>query len=298
MSDLTIFVITTGEESFDECIGAVKRQDLAGIREPGIEIIKDIFPVHEAFNEMHRRSKTPYFIQVDADVILDKDAVALLYKAIRRAGPFVYAAYGQLYEEGFGPGGSVRCWKRSIFNLFRFRDRRATDRDFYNRAMLLGLHRINVNKTLGLHKPRQSDLLDYWKTKGDVEKWQFLGRPFSKYAQKLYGELITKPEENKYKILGFMLGVLTSKERIRRSKDAKVEKERIEKIFYILNKNFNTFMLKEGIDFLGLSELAKKAYLNYSPAAKRRFTKEILGEFFAGCIDGERLEEIYKVVSF
>ena len=112
MKDLTIFIITCGEGSLDECMGSIESQHVGSKSRPNVEVIKDVYPVSEAFNEMHKRSQTPYFIQVDADIILNKDAIDKLYQAMKKSNFLVYATVGQLYEEGFGLGGSVRCWRR------------------------------------------------------------------------------------------------------------------------------------------------------------------------------------------
>ncbi len=283
MSDLTVFILTCGEESLKQCMETLERQGL----EDGtnIELINDVYPMSEAFNEMHRRCKTPYFIQVDADVILNDGAIDALYQNLKRSNFFIYATYGQLYEEGFGLGGSVRCWKRDIFKIFKFRDVRTVDRDFYRRARYLGFKRKDVGGVLGIHRPRHSNFSDYLKTKGDVEKWQFLNRPFKKYAEPLYEELIKDTHKNRYRILGFFLGTLSSKERVCKSKDVYTEKETLRSILSLLKADFDKFALRDGIDFLRLKSLLKEAYRNYSPITKKGFLKETFKELFGIDLD-------------
>lgn len=297
--DLTIFILTTGEESLDECMDSIKRQRLSDNTEIKIEVIKDVYPVHVAFNEMHRRCRTPYFIQVDADVILKDGAIDALYQAIKRSNFFIFERFGQLYEEGFGVGGRVRCRKKWFFNIFKFKDKRTTDRDIYRKARLLGFREKQVDSdgVLGVHKPRQSDFSDYWKTKGDIEKWQYLGRPFKRYALGLYEDLIKDPHENRYKILGFALGVLTSKKRISKSKDTRVEKERIKDICGSLNIGFDRLPLKRDINFSHLLDIVRGAYGNYSPLKKKGFIKEVFRELFDIEPEGASVEGLYQIIS-
>lgn len=295
MRDLTVFVITCGEEGLDNCLDSVKKQKLSLGSKPDIQIIRDIYPMSEAFNQMHKRCKTPYFVQVDADVILNEDAIGALYENIQKTGLFTYAVYGQLYEEGFGPGGSVRCWKKAFFNVFKFRDVRTVDRDLFNRLKLFGLRRMKVEGVLGVHKPRQSDFSEYLKTKSDIEKWQFLKRPFMRYADKLYKELTKDPVKNKYKILGFILGTLSSKERIYKSKDMRVEEERLRSLFKILKADFDAFNLKDNTDFVKILNVAKRSYLNYSP--KGRSIGEIINSVFGIEADGKMLSELVNIIS-
>lgn len=294
MDDLTVFLITCGEESLNRCMESLQKQHLSGKSSPKLEVIRDVYPMSEAFNQMHKRCKTPYFLQVDSDVVLNDGAVQALYETVRTSPFFIYAAYGQLYEEGFGLGGSLRCWKKSIFNLFKFRDRRTVDRDFYNRARLLGFRRKKIEGVVGTHAPRHSNLSEYLKTKGDVEKWQFLKRPFARFAQPLYESLLADPARNRYKILGFAMGAVSSGKRISKSKDIKIEKERINSIFKLLDTSLDAFSLKKNTDLNSLEALFKKAYCSYSAGQKEIYAKEILEKLF-GAADKACLEGLYRI---
>jgi hypothetical protein len=184
----------------------------------------------EAFNEMHRRSKTPYFVQVDADMILNPNAVQTLYDGVCKSFPWEYAVYGPLYEEGFGVGGTVRCWKRSFFRFFQFRDVRTVDRDLFGRAKRFLLRRKNLKVQMGIHRPRHSNFSEYLKTKSDVEKWRFLKRAPELYALPLFDEIIKNPNENRFKFLGLLAGAMTSMDRVVRSKNIKHEHQELENI--------------------------------------------------------------------
>lgn len=138
--DLTVFFITflmTNSKSLLSLRGQ-------SYKDFYVNIIKNVSPMSEAFNEMHRRCLTPYFIQLDEDMILDKTAVERLYNAIKISSPKVYMVYGQLYQPDFGLGGSVKCWKKDIFNRFQFNDVRCVDRDFHNRVKKYGFRKKEV----------------------------------------------------------------------------------------------------------------------------------------------------------
>jgi len=225
-SSVTVFVISSGEESEADCIKALEAQQLGTELAISIEHIRDVTPMSEAFNEMHRRSKTPFFIQVDADMILNPTAVRTLYEGLHNASFFTYAAYGQLYEEGFGMGNSVRCWRKSFFKLFQFRDRRTVDRDLYKRAAWLGFRRKDLKTQVGIHRPRHSIYSEYLKTKADVEKWRFLGRPPEQYAVPLLNKLL-ETEGSSPALFGALCGAMTEWPRVRRSKDSVFEKQQL-----------------------------------------------------------------------
>jgi hypothetical protein len=74
--DLTVFVTTVGDEAnFSDCMAHLERQN-ARFR---LEIIDHVAPLSAAFQEMLNRCATPYYIQVDEDMLLFPHAVRALY---------------------------------------------------------------------------------------------------------------------------------------------------------------------------------------------------------------------------
>jgi hypothetical protein len=78
---VTAFVITCGESSINACMTCVEQQDA----KTTIEILENLTPFSEAYKEMLARCKTPYFIQVDADMLLYPHAFKTLFKLITKA---------------------------------------------------------------------------------------------------------------------------------------------------------------------------------------------------------------------
>jgi hypothetical protein len=219
LNDLTVFVISTGEDTTKECIQSLQSQDCFF----KIEQIKGIYPMSRAFQTMPRYCSTRFFVQVDADMILNKDAIRTLYDKACSTGFFTAVVFGQLFEEGFGIGGAVRLWKKHMFRYVSFEDCRTVDRNLYKRSRLFGFRRKSVNQVLGIHRPRHSVFSEYLKTKADIEKWRFLKRTPEKYAQNLFDSLMEEPSKKGHRLLGFFLGSLTLKNRLVRSKDMKYE---------------------------------------------------------------------------
>jgi len=78
-NQVTVFVITTGNNpNYDDCINALKVQDCTFT----LDIIKDYSPMARAFQEMINRCTTPYYIQVDEDMVLEPDCVRKMYEFI------------------------------------------------------------------------------------------------------------------------------------------------------------------------------------------------------------------------
>lgn len=232
LNDLTVFILSSGEETMDECLAALEAQDCAF----KIDFIEGVSPMSAAFQAMPDRSRTPYFIQVDADVILNPDAVSFLYRACKGSGWRCFAAAAGLYEEGFGPGGAVRCWKRSVFRFFKYNDCRTVDRNLYQRLRRWGLRLKVEDKIIGLHKPRHSDLSFYLKPKSDVEKWRFLKRPVEMYARDLFAEIVADWPTGRLRLFGLLLGAMTGPDRVVRSKNAPLEKERYQVVLELIGQ--------------------------------------------------------------
>ena len=182
--DLTIVILSAVEAPLPECLAAVEAQEGGPYR---VIHIKDCFPMSHAFNEMIRQSApSKYVVQVDGDVVLKPWAVQRLLEAIETTW-WCYMAWGQLFEQGFGYGGSVRIWRRWPVRLAGFRDVRCVDRDLHHRMSVIAMRRLEVlgrtdqsvmaeQETFGTHYPRNTPLARFSKSKGDALKWLHLGR--------------------------------------------------------------------------------------------------------------------------
>ncbi len=247
LDDLTVFIISTGEDTAKDCVDSLRSQDVTF----EINIIENVFPMSKAFQSMPERCRTPYFIQVDADMILEPHAVRTLYEGGLKSGFFPPVVYGQLYEEGFGVGGSIRLWKKRLFDFFSFRDCRTVDRDLYNRIKWFGFKRKNLDMVLGIHRPRHSEFSIYLKAKSDIEKWRFLKRGSGLYAENLYDEIVEDIANRADQYFGLLLGALTPKERYLKSKDLSIEKKRFE----IVTESFG----KQGaVPLLNVEDITKQ----------------------------------------
>jgi len=78
-SEVTVFVIASGEPSVSSCHGHLDKQDCLFQRKN----IYNVSPMWRAFQQMLDRCETPYYVQVDADMLLDPWAVWGLYSLIK-----------------------------------------------------------------------------------------------------------------------------------------------------------------------------------------------------------------------
>lgn len=76
---LTVFLITSGKDpNYQACLNALKNQDCKF----KLNVIRDIRPMSKAFQEMLDRCTTPYYIQCDSDMILNRNAIKFMYDNI------------------------------------------------------------------------------------------------------------------------------------------------------------------------------------------------------------------------
>lgn len=130
-----------------------------------------------AFNQMMKVSNATFVIQVDGDVVLEPWAVQKLVSGIRYK-PWVYASWGQLWQDKWGLGGAVRCWRRNVVKHFGFRDVRCVDRDLHRRIRRWVFQRkeVKTGAVFGTHYPCETEFDRFSKIRNDVAKWIYLGR--------------------------------------------------------------------------------------------------------------------------
>jgi len=259
--NITVFIISIGEDTTEECEEALKAQDCTFT----IKYIKDTYPMSAAFQRMPDECDTKYFIQVDSDMILKSHAVQTLYNEIKKTPFMTYMVFGQLYEKGVGDSGAVKCWKRWLFNYLSFRDLRAVDRDVYRRTKWFGLRYKNLRNSLGLHQARETDFTRYLKTKSDVEKRRYLRITPYRHDMKLLETSVHNLPATSYELLGALFGALTSKERLLRSKDFRLENERYEDLCrFLLIDRGSVSARDRAIDKERLTKLFYGSYIDRS----------------------------------
>lgn len=144
-SDVTAVVLTIGEETTKDAVDSLSSQTLLPDE---IIIIENISPFHRALNLGASRVKTKYFIQVDADMILNKNAIEILIKYMKNN---VGVVIGGLRDKLFGRVSGVRMFRAAIFSNYQFEDSISPDADFYNAIPKSGW-RIIHNVARGLRK--------------------------------------------------------------------------------------------------------------------------------------------------
>jgi hypothetical protein len=152
---VTAFVITVGDEpNVSHC-----KEALAGqVAQPRIELIDHVAPMSAAFQQQLDRCRTPYFVQVDEDMILDPDAVAVLHEQLHqyRSASCAMLCGGLWDVDADRPLYGVKIFRHEIARRYPFRDSLSCEMDqserwradgYWSEALKLG----SRGWCLGLH---------------------------------------------------------------------------------------------------------------------------------------------------
>jgi hypothetical protein len=154
--DVTAVVLTLGEATTDQAIASARQQTLPP---RGILVIEGVTPFHRALNLAASRVSTPFFMQVDADMVLDRDCLRSLRAHM---GPGVGATVGALRDPLMGNVAGIKLFRRACFDRDQVPDSVSPDTDFLGRIERSGWQTLHVLKhrgarsrshTFGAHRP-------------------------------------------------------------------------------------------------------------------------------------------------
>jgi|WetSurSiteA1Bulk_404760.scaffolds.fasta_scaffold16053_2 MoaA/NifB/PqqE/SkfB family radical SAM enzyme len=117
MNDLTVFLLSTGEPSTDECKRLLKAQDISF----ELKAITNIAPMNVAFQAMLDQCETPYFVQVDADMMLRPHAIRTLFEAMQAARKEVSEVVGWLWGDAeHMPIQGIKIYRHGVVKRFPY----------------------------------------------------------------------------------------------------------------------------------------------------------------------------------
>ncbi|HEY3257981.1 MAG TPA: hypothetical protein VGJ64_03935, partial [Gemmatimonadaceae bacterium] len=124
MSDVSALVLTIGESFTERAVASLAKQTLPPAE---IIVVENISPFSSAMNAGIPRVKTPFFVQVDADMILDPGCFEALRAATDdRTGMTV----GELRDPLMGQVVGVKLFRTECFEWAAFRDSITPDTDY------------------------------------------------------------------------------------------------------------------------------------------------------------------------
>ena len=152
---VTVFVTTVGALTYEACLRHLRDQDCTF----RLQIIDHVAPMNVAFQRMLDECRTPYYVQVDEDMLLHPHAVRTLYENIVGAGANVAIYVAELYDvhvERCIQG--VKIFRHDIVRRYPFTAGNAFESEQVTRLeedgyvvlrTVCGVH--PTDRTLGLH---------------------------------------------------------------------------------------------------------------------------------------------------
>jgi hypothetical protein len=122
-AEVTVFVSTVGAASFPDCMTHLAAQDCRF----GVEVIEGVAPMSAAFQSMLDRCTTPFYVQVDEDMILRPSAVRRLHQRMKASADDVALVVGWLWDVHLGRAiQGVKIFRHSIVARYPYADFPAT----------------------------------------------------------------------------------------------------------------------------------------------------------------------------
>ncbi|HQX82184.1 MAG TPA: hypothetical protein PKW63_10525 [Vicinamibacterales bacterium] len=167
MHPVSAVVLSVGEPYTQRAIDSLSRQSLPL---DDIIVIEHVSPFSRAINEGAKRVRTPYFVQVDSDMILDPACVETLVAGMR---PDTGIMVGELRDALLGQTVGVKLFRTECFRETGVPDSIAQDTDFVARLRARGWRThyvaaksadpLALRPTLGEHKPEYTESYTYRK---------------------------------------------------------------------------------------------------------------------------------------
>lgn len=116
---LTVFVLTVGAPSYPACRERLAAQDCRF----RLEIIENVAPMSQALQTMLERCATPYFVQVDEDMLLYPHAVRTLYERLAASPPEVAIVTFHLFDvHAARVLYGLKIYRHAIVRAYPYRD--------------------------------------------------------------------------------------------------------------------------------------------------------------------------------
>ncbi len=156
-TDVSAVVLTIGEAELPRALASLTTQSLSLEQ---VIVVRDVSPFFRAMNQGAGQVRTPFFVQVDADMILDPHCVETLRKAM---GKDTGVAVAHLRDPLAGRVVGIKLFRTECFQAGGFPDRISPDTDFIAAIQRRGwtIQRVGYPEndaspeivTLGEHRP-------------------------------------------------------------------------------------------------------------------------------------------------
>jgi len=209
---ITAFVISSGvNPNLQLCLDALKAQTI----KVTIDIIKDYSPMSVAFQQMLTRCETPYYVEVDEDMVLNPDAIEKMYDAITNTDPKCSMVAFRLLDVhiDFVIYG-IKIYKFDIFKNYPYDlSHMSCEVEQLDRMKADGYTYILREDVVGRHSPLWNNELIFERYLNLMEKFKEFGYVWlENLPKKLFEIFKREPTEiNLFALLGAYTSVVSGK---------------------------------------------------------------------------------------
>jgi hypothetical protein len=127
---VTVFLITVGSLDYPDCLRQLHEQDSLF----SINVIRNVSPMDRAFQQMAERCQTPYFVQVDEDMMLYPHAVRQLYEELSVQPAEVAFHCLSLLDADLGvPIDGCKIYRHAVIQKYPWRESVSCEVDQFKR---------------------------------------------------------------------------------------------------------------------------------------------------------------------
>lgn len=207
---LTVFLLKSQNNiNLPNVMDAIKKQSVTF----KFEIIENVTPLAAALQEMINRCTTPYYIQLDEDMVLNSEAINIMYNAINNNDEFFCRIF-PLTEKSINQTiYGIKIFNHDIMARYSYNlNSNIANVELFQQMEKDGLKYHNETTVVGLHSP-------LWTPETIYNRYYILSKKIKTYTDELnggYGDLHKKFREklaNEFNLLDFwgMMGVIAAK---------------------------------------------------------------------------------------
>lgn len=180
MRDVTAVILTIGEATTQRAIESVKSQSLPAY---DIIVIDHVTPFHQAMNQAMKKVRSTFFVQVDADMVLDPDCFAQLR---HRMDPQVGLVVGHLRDPLVQRVVGIKMYRTASLQYITFKDSISPDTEVEKELIAHGWDSIYALKYSGIeskwwhcfgeHQPEYTPFYTFSKSLLEGRRYRYRGR--------------------------------------------------------------------------------------------------------------------------
>jgi len=147
---VTVFVATIGGPTYQACLEHLRHQDC----DFQLEVVSHVAPLSAAFQQMIERCQTPFYIQVDEDMLLRPHAARTMFERLHSAPPDVAEVVGALFDVHQGRAiEGLRIFRHSVVRRYPYDDQDGCDIRQVRRLLADGFQILRPRLDLAADSP-------------------------------------------------------------------------------------------------------------------------------------------------